>query len=217
MDEKWQVNISPRTKRIKLKNLLYISNNIKNTIIINKDYLTHKYSSLLENIFKFVNFEDNNHYLNFSESEYDFIVQNNTDKEFNLDNFTKITFNEDINNSKIILNKLTLKKWIIVTSFRIHNSNNKKVLNCFIYYYYDEKNDKMLYTILTYYEIKNIFLTILTSYIEVLLYIYKIECDMGKTPYLSKIINKYPYEFNDLNRNEIRSYFNNLPKVWINN
>ena len=90
---------------------------------------------------------------------------------------------------------------------------NKKILNCFIYYYYDEKNDKMVYTILTYYEIKNKFLTILTSYIEVLLYIYKIECELGKNPKLSKIVNKYPYDFKDLNMNDIRSYFSNLPKV----
>lgn len=212
MDENWQVNLKQRTKRINLKNLFIITD-IKKKKIINKDYLTNKYSSLLENIFKFVNFEDNNHYLNFSESEYDFIVTNNINKELTLDNFTKIMFNEDIENSNIILNKLTLNTWIILTSFRIRNMNNKKIINCFIYYFYDIKNDKMLYTILTYYEIKNKFLTILTSYIEVLIYIYKIECEMGKNPKLSQIVNKYPYDFKDLNMNEIRSYFNNYSKV----
>ena len=158
----------------------------------------------------FVNFEDNMHYFNFTESEYEFIVINNSDKPLILDNFKKIILNKDINKSNINLNKLTLNKWTVVSSFRMRNNFNKKVLNCFIYSYYDIKNDKMLYTILTYYEIQNIYLMVLSSYIEVLLYIYKIECEIGKVPQLSKIVNKYPHDFKNLNINEIRSYFSNL-------
>ena len=39
---------------------------------------------------------------------------------------------------------------------------------------------------------------------------------MGKNPQLSRLVNKYPYEFKSLNMNEIKNYFNNLPKVWLN-
>ena len=218
-EEQWQVNIPQKTKRINLKNLFNIDSKDFKTknVSINPEYTSNRYDYLLENNFLFLNFEDNSHYINFTESEYEFIVENNQNKNFNLENFTKIIYNEDIEESKYDLQKLKLNKWNIITSFKIRNVATKKIINCFVYSYYDEKKDKRLFGVFTYFERNYAFLMLLTSYLEVLLYIYKIECEMGKNPQLSKLVNKYPYEFKNLNINDIKNYFNNLPKVWLNN
>ena len=218
-EEQWQVNIPQKTKRINLKNLFNIDSKDFKTknVSINPEYTSNRYEYLLENNFLFLNFEDNSHYINFTESEYEFIVENNQNKNFNLENFTKIIYNEDIEESKYDLQKLKLNKWNIITSFKIRNVATKKIINCFVYSYYDEKKDKRLFGVFTYFERNYAFLMLLTSYLEVLLYIYKIECEMGKNPQLSKLVNKYPYEFKNLNINDIKNYFNNLPKVWLNN
>lgn len=217
-EEQWQVNIPQKTKRINLKNLFNIDSKDFKTknVSINPEYTSNRYEYLLETNFLFLNFEDNSHYINFTESEYEFIVENNQNKNFNLENFTKIIYNEDIEESKYDLQKLKLNKWNIITSFKIRNVATKKIINCFVYSYYDEKKDKRLFGVFTYFERNYAFLMLLTSYIEVLLYIYKIECEMGKNPQLSKLVNKYPYEFKNLNINDIKNYFNNLPKVWLN-
>jgi len=214
----WQVNITQKAKRVNLRNLFSIDSNDfkKKNVVINNTYITQKYNNLLEGRYMFVNFEDNSHYCNFTESEHNFIIDNNKDRVFNLDNFTKIMYNEDIETSGYDLNKLKLNNWNVITSFRIRNVSTKKILNCFIYSYYDEKKDKTLFAVLTYFERNYVFLVLLSSYLEVIMYIYKIECEMGKNPQLSKLINKYPYEFKSLNINDIKNYFNNLPKVWLN-
>ena len=215
----WQVNITQKSKRVNLRELFHINSNDfkKKTVVINNDYLTQKYNNLLESSYMFVNFEDNIHYCNFTESEHNFIIENNKDRVFNLDNFTKIVYNEDIEKAGYNLNKLKLNNWNIITSFRIRNTSTKKILNSFIYSYYDDKKDKTLFVVLTYFERNNVFLVLLSSYLEVIMYVYKIECEMGKNPQFSKLINKYPYEFKSMNLNYIKNYFNNLPKVWVNN
>ena len=218
-EEEWQLNVKTKTRKIKLNNIINIDSvdfKKKNTSI-NEEYKNTKYNLLLSTNFRFINFDGNSHYDNFSESEYQFIFETNKEKLFNLDNFSKISYNEEIeNNQNLTIEKMNLSKWIVETSFKIKNINTKKILNIFIYSRYDERNDIKLYSILSYYETTNIFLMVLTSYIELLLYIYKIEIEMGKTPRLSKIINKYPYDFKNLNINDIKNYFNNLPKMWIN-
>jgi hypothetical protein len=217
-DEDWQLNVKSKTKKINLNNLLIIDTNdfkIKN-VTINKEYLQEKYDNLLNSYHNFINFDENSHYLNFSESEYEFMIDNNSNRLFNIDNFSRISYNEVIEKSKIDISKMTLNKWLVESSFRIKNMISKKILNIFIYSFYNAKKNITFYGILTYYDRSNVFLMLLSSYIELLLYIYKIECEMGKQPRLSKVINKYPYDFNNLNLNDIKNYFNNLPKIWIN-
>lgn len=218
-EEEWQLNVRTKTRRINLNNLINIDSNDfkKRNIVINEEYRQSKYNNILTSNFRFINFEENSHYGNFSESEYQFIIENSKQRHFNLNNFSKISYNNDIENNNINIQKMTLDKWGVETSFRIKNTNTKKILNIFVYSRFDEKNNVQLYSILSYYEINNCFLMILTSYVELLLYIYKIEIEMGKNPKLSKIINKYPYDFKNLNINDIKNYFNNLPKVWLNN
>lgn len=217
-DEQWTVNIKRKQKRVNLKNLLSSDNDDfkRKNIVINRDYVTESYSNLLRRSFQFVSFNDNSHYENFNESEYDFIVENNKKREFNLNNFSKIMYNDEIDNSNTNVSRLTLDKWTVISSFRIRNVKTRKTLNTFIYTYDDYNNDRTLYCVMTYYDRNNVFLMLLTSYVEVLLYIYKIEIEMGKNPVLSKIINRYPYEFKEININTIKNYFNNLPKVWVN-
>lgn len=217
-DEQWTVNIKRKQKRVNLKNILSSDNDDfkRKNIVINRDYVTESYSNLLKHRFHFVCFNDNSHYENFNESEYDFIVENNRNRQFNLNNFSKIMYNDGIDNSNTNVSQLTLDSWKVISSFRIRNVQTRKTLNTFIYKYYDNDNDRTLYCVMTYYDRNNIFLMVLSSYVEVLLYIYKIEIEMGKNPGLSKIINRYPYEFKEININTIKNYFNNLPKVWVN-
>jgi hypothetical protein len=217
-EEGWKLKIKTKNKNISLKNLLISDSNDFKTknVTINKKYLQEKYENILNSSSKFIHFDDNSHYLNFSESEYEFMIDNNSKRLFNIDNFSRISYNEVIEKSKIDISKMTLNKWLVESSFRIKNVISNKILNIFIYSFYNEKKNITLYGILTYYDRSNIFLMLLSSYIELLLYIYKIECEMGKQPKLSKIINKYPYDFMKLNLNDIKNYFNNLPKIWIN-
>lgn len=218
-EELWTVNIKRKQKRVNLKNLLSTDNNDfkRKNVVINKDYLLESFSNLLRRNFQFVCFNDNSHYKNFNETECNFIIENNRKKLFNLNNFSKIMYNNEIDNSNTNVSRLSLDSWTVITSFRIRNVQTRKILNTFIYSYEDFNNDRTLYCVMTYYDRNNVFLMLLTSYVEVLLYIYKIEIEMGKNPGLSKIINKYPYEFKDININTIKNYFNNLEKVWVNN
>lgn len=219
MEEEWQVNIrSQNRRRIKMENILKCDSNDYKTknISINSEYLKEKINSILASHHRFVNFDENSHYLNFTESEHVFIVENNINKTFTLDNFSKISYNNIVEKKSLNLSKLKLNNWNILTSFRIKNMNSKKILNIFIYTTYLERENITLYSVLTYYERSNIFLMLMNSYVELLLYIYKIECEMGKNPKLSKVISSYPFEFKSLNLNDIKNYFNNLPKVWKN-
>lgn len=220
MEEEWKVNIKSKKRNVKLKDILTSDSNDYKTknISINSEYLKPKINFILSNNYKFINFEQNNHYLNFTESEQLFIIQNNKDKEFTLENFSKISYNNEVEKKSLNISELKLNKWNIISSFRIKNMNNNKILNIFIYTIDIELDSKniTLYSVLTYYERTNIFLMLINSYIELLLYIYKIECEMGKNPKLSKVISSYPHEFRLLNLNDIKNYFNNLPKVWKN-
>ena len=219
MEEKWQLNIrSQKRKRIKMENILTSDSNDYKTknISINSEYLKEKINSILASHHRFVNFDENNHYLNFTESEQLFIIENNKDKTFTLDNFSKISYNNVVEKKSLNISKMKLNNWHLISSFRIKNMNSNKILNIFIYSTYLEKENITLYSVLTYYERSNIFLMLMNSYIELLLYIYKIECEMGKNPKLSKVISNYPFEFKSLNLNDIKNYFNNLPKVWKN-
>ena len=221
MEEEWKINISSRNrKRLKLDNILICDSNDYKTknILINSDYFNNNINSILLLNHIFLNYDDSEHYLNFLESEHIFIIENNINKVFTLDNFLKINYNNIIKKKKKIINisNFRLNDWDILSSFKIKNNNNKKILNIFIYTKYLEKENITLYTILTYYDRSNIFLILMSSYIELLLYIYKIECEMGKNPKNSKVISSYPYEFKSLNLNEIKNYFNNFPKVWKN-
>ena len=83
-------------------------------------------------------------------------------------------------------------------------------MNIIIHQKYFSKYDKNLYMIQTYNEINNSHLMIVDSFLELLLYILKFERIMGKNIKFSKIINRYPHEFNELNNSDLYVYFNDM-------
>ena len=120
-EDEWTVNITQKSKKINLRNLFTIDSNDfkRKNVIINDKYVTKRFNNILESSYMFVNFEDNSHYCNFTESEHVFIYENNKDMNFNLDNFTKIIYNEDIEEAGYDLTKMNLNNWNITSSFRI--------------------------------------------------------------------------------------------------
>ena len=212
----WEINVKKISKKFNLNNLLKTTgDNFKDKrVTINPEYLSDKYDITLRTNFAFVNFDDNNHYLNFTESELQFLSEENNAKTLTLDCFNKISYNKsyfkDINIKNIKISNSNL-----VSCFRI--KNNRKILNIFIYEQYIEKINKTTYIILSYFDRKNVRCVLLNNYIELLLYTLKLELELNKKYRFSSIVNKYPYEFKDVSLQDLRIYFNNLDNVWIEN
>ena len=95
--------------------------------------MTEKYDIILKSNFAFVNFDDNNHYLNFSESELEFLHEENNSKKLTLEDFNKISYNSD-SFEGINLKNVKISNSSLMSCFRI--KNNKKILNVFVYEQY---------------------------------------------------------------------------------
>ena len=214
MSDEWEINVKKNSKNINLRNLITtIGNNYRDKrVFINKDYTTDKYDNTLRSQFTFINFNDNNHYLNFGESELTFLYEDNNQKILTLDNFNKITYNKEMFEN-INLQNIKISNLNILSFFKIKNNN--KILNIFIYEQYLDEIGKSSYIILSYFDRKNIRAVLLTSYIELLLYVLKLEYELNKNYKYSNIVNKYPNEFNNVSIHDLRIYFNNLDNVWL--
>lgn len=216
-EENWEINIPKKVpKKFNLKDLIISDgDNYRDRVItLNSIYLNEKYDSILKTNFSFVNFESNNHYLNFTESELEFLNEDNRSKQMNLHYFNRITFNDKfLEEDKLKHIKISNSK--LISLFKIKNNN--KILNVFVYNYYSEKFDKNIYIIMSYFDRKNIRVYLLTNYLELLLYIFKLEMEMTKNPRFTRILNKYPYDFSDVSIKDLRIYFNNLTHVWTEN
>ena len=68
--------------------------------------------------------------------------------------------------------------------------------------------------IISFFEKDKYRLILLNNYLDLLLYIYKLEIDMKCNPRYTKILINYPYKFRDLNHNHIRNYFNSFQTFW---
>ena len=213
MDD-WEVNVKKVSKKFNLSNLLRTTgDNFKDKrVIINSEYMTEKYDIILKSNFAFVNFDDNNHYLNFSESELEFLHEENNSKKLTLEDFNKISYNSD-SFEGINLKNVKISNSSLISCFRI--KNNKKILNVFVYEQYIEKFNRNVYIIMSYFDRKNVRCVLLCNYIELLLYILKLELELNKKYRFSNIISKYPYEFKDVSIQELRIYFNNLDNIWL--
>jgi hypothetical protein len=216
-EESWEVNIPKRLpKRFNLKDLIVSDgDNYRDKVVtLNNNYLNEKYDSILRTNFSFVNFESNNHYLNFTEFELDFLNEDNRSKALNLQHFNRITFNDKfLQEDK--LKQIKLSHATLISLFKIKNNN--KILNVFIYNYYLEKFDTNVYMVMSYFDRKNTRVYLLTNYLELLLYIFKLEMEMNKNPKFTRILNKYPYDFANVSIKDLRVYFNNLTHVWTEN
>ena len=169
----WEVNVKKVSKKFNLNNLLTTTgDNFKDKrVIINPEYLTQKYDITLKSNFAFVNFDDNNHYLNFGESELEFLHEENNGKNLTLEEFNKISYKkEELEN--INLKNIKISNSTLLSCFRI--KNNKKILNVFVYEQYIEKINRTINIVLSYFDRKNVRCIILNSYIELLLYILNI-------------------------------------------
>lgn len=213
MSDDWQVNVKKISKKFTLKNLITTTgdNYRDKKINLNEEYITERYNIILKQNFSFVNFKDNSHYLNFSETELSFLYDDNNQKLLTLDNFSKITFSNLLND--INLKNIKISNSNVLSCFKIKNM--KKILNVFVYEQYLEKIDRSVYIILSYFDRKNIRAILLTSYVELLLYVLKLELELNKNYKFSNIVNKYPYEFNNVTKHDLRIYFNNLDNVWV--
>ena len=212
--EDWEVNVKKVSKKFNLNNLLKTTgDNFKDKrVTINSEYMTEKYDIILKSNFAFVNFEDNSHYLNFSETELEFLHQENNSKKLTLEDFNKISYNSECF-TNINLKNIKISNSNIMSCFRI--KNNRKILNVFVYEQYLEKINRNVYIIMSYFDRKNIRCVLLSNYIELLLYVLKLEMELNKKHRFSNIINKYPYEFKDVSIQDLRIYFNNLDNIWL--
>ena len=212
--EDWEVNVKKVSKKFNLNNLLTTTgDNFKDKrVTINSEYMTEKYDIILKSNFAFVNFEDNSHYLNFSETELEFLHEENNSKKLTLEDFNKISYNSECFKN-VNLKNIKISNSNIMSCFRI--KNNRKILNVFVYEQYLEKINRNVYIIMSYFDRKNIRCVLLCNYIELLLYVLKLEMELNKKHRFSNIINKYPYEFKDVSIQDLRIYFNNLDNIWL--
>ena len=186
---------------------LFVKKN--NKISINSKYLRPDFDSLINSNFVFISFTDNYHYENYTEEEFSKINDYFKGRNITSNNFTKISINDNIKKNPLKFEHLNLDEWTIFNSFKI-KSNTKNTMNIIIHQKYFSKYDKNLFMIQTFNEINNSHLMIVDSFLELLLYILKFERIMGKNIKFSKIINRYPHEFNELNNSDLYVYFNDL-------
>ena len=132
------------------------------------------------------------------------IINNNNNKTISIHNYYKIYYNFNINKLK----DLVLKKENYLYSYKI--INNYKFLNIIIYYF----ESLNIYCILTYHNIDKQRLLFVNSYLELLLYLYKLDKDLNINSRYTKILNKFPHFFFEINYNMLNNYFNNFDIVW---
>ena len=113
------------------------------------------------------------------------IILNNS-KKLTLEHFNKISYNRD-SFENINIKNVKIFNSNILSCFRI--KNNKKILNVFVYEQFIEKLNRNVYIILSYFDRKNVRCVILCNYIELLLYILKLELELNKKYRFSNIIN----------------------------
>ena len=123
----------------------------------------------------------------------------NIDNEF----FYKIYYNKFIN---ININNLCLTNCFY--SFKL--CNNNKTLNIIIYNHTNNTNNTNIYSIISFFDNSKKIILIVDSYLELLLYIYKLEIELNLNPIYSKVFNKYPKYFYNLDKFELKTYFNNF-------
>ena len=166
----------------------------------NKWKIYSKTKNLYENIFIYI--KNNKFFENFNTKEINIINNNLFNKNITDEIIYKIYYKKEINIDlkKLIFNNNLLYYYKLI---------NIKTLNVIIYYF-----DNNIYAILSYYNINKIRCILVNTYIELLMYLYKLELDMKLIPNYSKIIT-YPLLFTNLLKyNALNIYFNNYMLYW---
>ena len=199
-ENKWK--IYSKTKNLYENIFIYIKSNSYRELKINPDLETRQISDRFKykNTFKY--FKNNKFFENFNTKEINIINNNLFNKNITDEIIYKIYYKKEINIDlkKLIFNNNLLYYYKLI---------NIKTLNIIIYYF-----DNNIYAILSYYNINKIRCILVNTYIELLMYLYKLELDMKLIPNYSKIIT-YPLLFTNLLKyNELNSYFNNYMLYW---
>jgi len=201
------IDVNKKNKDLDCIYNIFIKNqNInKNKFILNTKMMEDiNFLEKIKQIYYFKIIKENKYFNLINNYELTHIINNNINLDISIQNFYKIYYNNDIN----LINKLKLTKDKYLISYKIQN--NYKLLNIIIYYF----EDKNIYCILSYHNTEKKRLLFVNNYLELLLYLYKMEKDLNINPYYTKIINKYPPFFADINYNVLCIYFNNYDIFW---
>ena len=174
---------------------LFIVNETNNNIKLNED-VNIIFNKFYKTKYKLNNFVNNFNYININNTLAVIIKDNLFNKKITLDNFCQIYHN----NLTIDLTDLKFNNLI-----KLFKLENKFLIQYIIIYYFT--NNK-LYGIIHYNDNSKKTLVILETYLEVLLYLYKLEIDIKLNPKYSVIITKYPECFFYTKNFLINSYFN---------
>ena len=163
------------------------------------------------NLVNNLNYNSNNYYFkktfdyNYKKNDKFILIIIDDFKKKNIDYefFYKIYYNKFIN---INIRNLCLTNCFY--SFKL--CNNNKTLNIIIYNHNNNNNNNNIYSIISFFDNSSKLIYIVDSYLELLLYIYKLEIELNLNPIYSKVFNKYPKYFYKLDKFELKTYFNNF-------
>lgn len=214
-DEKWIVSHHNKKKiYLTFDNLfsLKYGNNYNKIININDNFLESKFLLTLEKQHYLINIQENHYYQSMSETELKDNMSNILNKEINIKNYNRILFKENLTyqNCKEFISGLKLEYNNYIYSFKLINYMKK--LSGLIFKINDNSQNK--YIVITYFEDMKYRLILLNNYLDLLLYLYKLEIDMKCNPRYTKLLINYPYKFRELNHNHIRNYFNSFQIFW---
>ena len=201
------INVNKKNKDLDCIYNVFIKNqNInKSKFILNTKMMEdNTFLEKIKQIYYFKIIKENKYFNLINNCDISTILNTNINLDISMQNFYKIYYNNDIN----IINKLKLTKDKYLISYKIQN--NYKLLNIIIYYF-EEQN---IYCIVSYHNFEKKRLLFVNNYLELLLYLFKMEKDLNLNPYYTKIINKYPSFFFDINYNVLCIYFNNFDIFW---
>ena len=171
---------------------LFIIND--NTIKLNED-VNIIFNNFYKTKYKINNFVNNFNYININNILGIIIKDNLFNKQITLDNF----YNINHNNLTIDLTELKFNN--LIKSYKLENKNMVQYI--IIYYFTNNK----FYGIIHYNDNSKKTVIILETYLEVLLYLYKLEIDIKLNPKYSTIITKYPSCFFNTKTFLINNYF----------
>lgn len=216
-DEKWEISHYNKKKiYLTFDNLfsLKYGNNYNKIININDNFLEDKFLYTLEKQHYLINIQENRWYQSLNEDELKEIMKTIVDDDINIQRYNRILFKENstYQNCKELIAKLRLSYDNYLYSFKL--SNSIKNISVLIFKISNKVNNHDKFVIISFFEKGKYRLILLNNYLDLLLYIYKLEIDMKCNPKYTKILVNYPYKFRDLNHNHIRNYFNSFQTFW---
>ena len=216
-EEKWEISHQNKKKiYLTFENLfsLKYGDNYTKIININDNFIEDKFLITLEKQHYLINISENRLYQNINQTDFKEIMDHVTNKEINIQNYNKILYKENDNYQKCkeLISSLKLNYENYIYSFKL--CNMVKNISGLIFKIEDKTCSHQKYIIISFFEKDKYRLILLNNYLDLLLYLYKLEIDMKCNPKYTKLLLNYPYKFRDLNHNHIRNYFNSFQIFW---